>query len=122
MSEKSGNNSNVASFDEWAIVDVMGHQRFVGRVTEQVVAGQGFVRVDIPATDKVGAWSKLIGTASIYAITPVSEEIARGMAEERNQVPISRFDLPESLRAPRIAAPPPDDQYDEDEFDDEDED
>jgi hypothetical protein len=105
-------------FDEWAIVDVMGHQRFVGKVTEQVIAGQGFVRVDIPATPTVGAWTKLIGTASIYAITPVSETIAVAMAQEREDVPLSRYELPESLRAPRLAAPPSDDDgfdpYEED--------
>jgi hypothetical protein len=80
-------------FDEWAIVDVMGHQRFVGRVTEQVVAGQGFVRVDIPATEKVAAWTKLIGPGSIYAITPVTKDVAIAMAEKRNETPITPFDF-----------------------------
>lgn len=85
------------SFDQWAIVDVMGHQRYVGRVTEEVIAGQGFVRVDIPATDKLQAWTKLIGTASIYAITPVSEEIARAMANNRQTEPIAAYELTPKL-------------------------
>lgn len=35
-------------FDQWAIVDVMGHQRYAGRVTEETLAGAGFIRVDVP--------------------------------------------------------------------------
>ena len=81
-------------FDQWGIVDVMGHQRYVGKVTEQVVAGTGFVRVDVPATSKKPAWTKLIGTGSIYAITPTSEEIARAVAERRSDAPIEAYDLP----------------------------
>lgn len=90
--------ASVESFDTWAVVDVMGHQRFVGKVTEQVVAGHGFVRVDVPETDKQKAWTKLIGPGSIYAITPVSEEIARAMARERMATPISEYDLPEDFK------------------------
>lgn len=103
--------SQEAKFDEWAIVDVMGHQRYVGRVTEQVIAGTGFVRVDVPATEKVQAWTKLIGTGSIYAITPVTEEIAKAMAENRQAEPIKAFEL-----TPRLTsqASIPFDPYDDD--------
>jgi hypothetical protein len=90
--------SNADQFDQWAIVDVMGHQRFVGRVTEQVIAGTGFVRIDVPETPKANAWTKLVGTASIYAITPITEEIARDMAEKRNDSPIQLFDLSANMR------------------------
>lgn len=92
-------NSNGDAFDQWGIVDVLGHQRYVGRVTEQVIAGTGFVRVDVPATAKVPAWTKLIGTGSIYAITPVSEEIALAMAENRQAEPIQAFELTPRLTA-----------------------
>ena len=80
-------------FEQWAIVDVMGHQRYVGLVTEQVIAGQGFVRVDIPKTSATPAWSKLIGTSSIYAITPVEKDIATAMAERSKSKPIEAYQL-----------------------------
>lgn len=80
-------------FDQWAIVDVMGHQRYIGRVTEEVIAGCGFVRVDIPKTDEQPAWTKLIGTASIYAITPVEKDIAIAMSKRSNQSPVSAYEL-----------------------------
>lgn len=94
------NQESNKSFEEWAVVDVMGHQRYVGHVTEQVIAGAGFVRVDVPAADGSIAFSKLIGTASIYAISPVSEEIARTMASRSHQTPISRYDIPVLTSAP----------------------
>lgn len=95
------------SFDQWAVVDVMGHQRYVGRVTEQVIAGTGFVRVDVPTVVRSGrelpGWTKLIGTNSIYAISPVTEEIAKAMVAERNDAPISPYDLPKLTAEQKIA-------------------
>lgn len=95
--------SEAPKFEQWAIVDVMGHQRYVGLVTEQVIAGTGFVRIDVPETPDVKPWTKLVGTSSIYAITPVSEEIAKAMAAKHGSRPINQYDLPDSMR-PRIAS------------------
>lgn len=81
-------------FSQWAIVDVMGHQRYIGFVTEQVIAGTGFVRVDVPEVEGIKSWSKLIGTGSIYAITPVSEEIARGVAARERAKAVQPYELP----------------------------
>lgn len=87
------NQPTPAPFAEWAIVEVMGHHRYVGRVTEHVIAGQGFVRVDVPATKNTLRWTKLFGTGSIYAITPIEESIARAMVEQSHQAPLSAFEL-----------------------------
>jgi hypothetical protein len=102
MSEQATN--AVDQFAQWAIVEIMGHQRYAGWTTEQVVAGQAFLRVDIPQTKAQPAFSKLFGTASIYAISPTTEEIARSVAERVKQAPIAAYELPdwmqEKLRAP----------------------
>ena len=95
MTEQTEN----VSFDQWAIVDVMGHQRYVGRVTEQVIAGAGFVRVDVPKTDKLESWTKLVAPAAIHSITPVSEEIARAMANREQREPIQAYELTPKLTA-----------------------
>lgn len=67
-------------FDEWAIVEVMGHQRCAGRVSEQTIGGSAFVRVDVPDAGNGIAFTKLYGPGSIYCITPCSEAVARGLA------------------------------------------
>lgn len=37
----------------WAIVELFGHARIAGRVTEQVIAGQGFIRADVPLLPEI---------------------------------------------------------------------
>ena len=69
------------SFDTFALVELFGHVRIAGRVSEQVIAGQGFVRVDVPETKKLAAFTRLFGPGAIYSITPISEEMARALAE-----------------------------------------
>jgi hypothetical protein len=45
-------------FDSFAIVEVFGHQKFAGRVTEQAIGGASFVRVDVPKTRKHPAFTR----------------------------------------------------------------
>jgi hypothetical protein len=97
------------TFNEWAIVEIMGHQKFAGRVSEQIVAGSALLRIDIPTQGDQPGFSKLFGMSSVYAITPTTEQIATAVASKLRQVPIGIYDLPESmqakLRAPAIAGP-----------------
>ena len=85
-------------FEQWAILEIMGHNRFAGRVSEETIAGAAFLRIDIPAFGDRAEFTKLFSPSSVYAITPVSETIARGVAEELAHVPIGVYDLPEWMR------------------------
>lgn len=82
----------------WAIVEIMGHKRYAGYVSESVVGGASFVRVDVPANDDCQAFSKMFGAASIYCITPVSEDAARVAAGRLKEQPMSEWDLPQEWR------------------------
>lgn len=64
-------------FETWAIVELMGHQALAGHVSEQQLAGTTMLRVDVPETDGHPAFTRLVGAAAIYALTPVSESVAR---------------------------------------------
>lgn len=106
-------------FDQWAIVEIMGHQRFAGRVTEQAVGGTNFVRVDVPEAGGCQPFTKLFGSASIYAITPVDEETARGAAAQLRQRPMDEFSArkllglpPAELRIPPRREYQPDEERD----------
>lgn len=57
-----------SKFDVWAVVELFGHQRIAGRVTEQVIAGQGFIRVDVPAIGNQSGFTRLFGSGAIYSI------------------------------------------------------
>jgi hypothetical protein len=79
------------TFDTFAIVELFGHARIAGRVSEQVIAGQGFVRVDVPANDEYPAFTRMFGTGAIYSITPVDESIARAAAERMRENPVTIY-------------------------------
>lgn len=71
----------------WALVELFGHQRIAGRVTEATIAGGTFLRVDVPD----GA-TRFFGAAAIYSISPVSEEVARMIALHEKLPPVGSWD------------------------------
>ena len=114
------------TFEQWCILEIMGHQTYAGMVTEQTLGGSSFVRIDVPECQGIPAFSKLFGAGSIYCITPVTEEIARMRAASLRQAPLSVYDLPaairERLQTPALAGPAsPGDDDDWDHTDDDDE-
>lgn len=68
------------TLDCWAIVELMGHQRIAGRVTERSVAGVMMIQVDVPAVEEWPAFTRMLGGGAIYAINPCDEETARSWA------------------------------------------
>jgi hypothetical protein len=112
-------------FEQWCILEIMGHQTYAGMVTEQAIGGASFVRIDVPECDGIPAFSKCFGAASIYCITPVTEEIARLRAKSLRQAPLSVYDLPREIRermqTPALTGPRDDDgdSFDDAPFEDE---
>jgi len=82
-------------FDLWCIVELFGHSQIAGKCTEQNIAGTNMLRVDVPETSKQSSFTKFYGSAAIYAINPVSEEIAKGKAEALQIAPIKAWDIKE---------------------------
>lgn len=82
-------------FHQWAIVELFGHQRMAGCVTNEAVGGCNFVRVDVPETSGRPAFTRLLGQGAIYAINIVSEDVARAAADSFRAEPVSVFDLPQ---------------------------
>lgn len=106
-----------AGFTGWAIVELLGHKKMAGFLSEQPIAGGVMLRVDVPETSPseaersraraVEGWSppatvgytKLVGLGSIYGITPVTEDVARLAARE-----IERYNEPLPVSLPALAA------------------
>lgn len=97
---------NVKAFQQWALVELFGHSRIAGLVTEQSIGGCSFLRVDVPATDSEPPFTKCYGNGAIYAMSFVTEEIARAAAKAYNIAPVTSYDLPE-LRQLRLPAGAP---------------
>ena len=81
------------AFDEWVILELLGHRRLAGRVREVQLAGAGFLRLDIPATDGHGAQTQYISPSSVYAMHPTTQEIATAAAANFRPQPVSRWEL-----------------------------
>ena len=91
--------TTAAQFDTWAIVEIMGHQKFAGRLTEETIAGCGMLRLDVPAVGDLKGFTRYFNVSSVYAITPCDEALARQMAEGLKRQPLSLYELPEELQA-----------------------
>lgn len=78
-------------FETWAMVELFGHNQLAGKVTEQVIAGQSFVRIDVPKTSKTPAFTKYHLPSAIYGLTPVDEDYATRMAERIAATPINDY-------------------------------
>ncbi len=90
-------------FSEWAIVDLLGHQRFVGMLDE---GPGGLLRLQVLRADGQGfARTKLIGSAAIYSIEFVSEATAKEFARANEPAPISRWDLKEFVKKLAMGQP-----------------
>jgi len=86
--------SEAKGFEGWALVEVMGHHKFAGKVTEATIAGAGFLRLDVPESVGQQAYTKFIAPAALYALTPISEDVARGLAASYRVQPVNEWDLP----------------------------
>ena len=82
-------------FDAWALVELFGHQRIVGRVTEQAIGGASFIRVDVPDPSGSVRFTRLYGAAAIYAISPIDRETAIALAQRCEAEPVKSYELPQ---------------------------
>lgn len=122
-----------AKFDGWAIVDVLGHQRYVGYVTTEAYGAAVLFRIDVPALDArervtkqpgyhggrylpagttvqegaVEGYTKLIGAGSIYAISPCTKEAALKAVEDMQARPLMNIALPPERALTEAAASDP---------------
>lgn len=95
---------NGTDFGVWAILELMGHVKLAGYVTEEELFGSKVGRIDIPGDEEEPAVTQYFGGQSVYRLTPVTEDVARAYATGRKPTPVSAWDLPElrELRELRV--------------------
>lgn len=82
-------------FESWCLVELFGHQKIVGKVTEATLASGAFLRVDVPEFNGSPAFTRFYGPGAIYSINPITEEVARGLMAQYRHEPVSRWELPQ---------------------------
>ena len=80
-------------FAEWVILEVMGHRRLAGYLTEQEIAGKGFLRLDVPGAEGESAATQLYNPSSVYCITPTTKDVACALASRTRPAPVQRWEL-----------------------------
>lgn len=96
------------TFEGWAVLELMGHRRLGGRVSEATMFGGALLRIDIPGEPGQPDYAtQFYGASSIYCLTPCSEEAARAVAKRNRPEPVATWELPK-LPAPK-PEPDPDD-------------
>lgn len=118
-----------AGFNGWGILELMGHVRLAGKISQEENFGTKLGRIDIPRRDKcpneacapdltqsgndrhdcptckgsgfVDAFTtQYFGGSSVYRLTPVTEEIARQVAISCRPEPVHAWELPRQLPSP----------------------
>jgi hypothetical protein len=93
------NSEGKPPFAQWCVVEVMGHHTVAGYVTEEVIAGHAFIRIDVPGVPEnryqrrswsseptevieppIAAHTVYYGPGSIYSLKPTTEEAVRARA------------------------------------------
>ena len=99
----------------WAVLELFGHGRLAGAVSEQQLGSEAFIRVDVPEVTftedayvdgvrtpqrrVIQAHTKLLGGKAIYGIAYVDEAAALLAAHRIRHAPIKEWELSEALHA-----------------------
>ncbi len=105
------------SFKEWAKVELFGHNVIVGEVTEASLSGGAFLRVDVPSFNGEPGFTRFFSPGAIYSISPVTDEVARGLLTHYRTEPVSRYEMPqiaEKVAEPTVPWDSDDDDNDQD--------
>jgi rubrerythrin len=81
------------AYEGWAIVELMGHRRLAGQVSQAEQYGAVFLRLDVPGPDGNVA-TQFYGGGAVYCLTPCSEEAARAVALREQPAPVHAWELP----------------------------
>ncbi len=79
-------------FEQWGVLELMGHVRMAGRITEETRFGTVLGRIDIPQSEN-GFVTQYFGGGSVYRFTPTTEEIARAVAVRNQPEPVYSWEI-----------------------------
>jgi hypothetical protein len=84
-------------FDEWCVIELMGHKQIAGRVTAQAIGNSTLIRVDVPGDEGAQAITKLFGDAAIFSMTVCDKAVVIKWLEQNGIEAIPQFNM-KSLR------------------------
>jgi hypothetical protein len=97
----------------WALVELFGHNRIAGKVSEAEIGAGALIRVDVPAVKDREPLTKYYNVKSIYALTPVDESTARRMAESIEAAPVNSYSIDREIERRKRLTDGDSEEYDE---------
>lgn len=89
MDNTTSNEATVVDGWEWAIVEVFGHRRHVGKAQEVERFGAKMLRIDVPklgpGANEINWTSHFYGGSSIFSYTQTDEPTVMNYAERTRQ-------------------------------------
>ncbi len=81
--------------DGWVILELFGHRRLAGYLSEVELAGSTFLRLTIPDADptKPPRATQDYQPTAVYGITWTTEEVARKVAARSQPAPVAQWEL-----------------------------
>jgi hypothetical protein len=101
-------------WEQWCLLELYGHQRLAGLVTEATIGGCSFIRVDVPPDGDSEGFTRYYGNGAIYSMTPCTEDVARAMVSMLKPRPLTIYDISglKALAEPERSA----EDYDEEDY------
>lgn len=95
---KHRKDNNLDNGGAWMLIELLGHRKLAGFVTEEEKWGQVLLRIDIPTdidfeTKKLKFTTQLYGTHALYCATYINESDAIQLAKTLRPAPYDKFDL-----------------------------
>lgn len=75
------------------VVELFGHNKIAGMVSEFNFGGTNFIRVDVPETAVSGPFTRMFHANACYCLNPCTEEVMLSMAAKYTQLPVTPFDI-----------------------------
>jgi hypothetical protein len=100
-----------AAIERWAIIDLFGHTRLAGRVSEVQQFGTSMCRIEVPEVDGRPGFTRDVGGTAIFGMTDVSEDLAVAFTRQQRTAPVQAYEL---KMLPAAAEPPDADLVEED--------
>lgn len=92
--------SEETPFAQWCVMEMMGHRRLAGFVTEEEIGGASLLRIDVPGDSNEPVATQYYSPSALYCLTPTTEEIARKVAASNRPQPVTRWELEPARTVP----------------------
>jgi len=109
------NKERKGQLEGWFLLELFGHTKIAGKVSEVTLGTTVMLRVDVPEVkyqsrdymsnkvveQTIAPFTKFYSTASLFAATPINEETAKAMMQNLRVVPVQEFEVRPALPAPQ---------------------